>query len=73
VTSLLRFASLLLVLVFPALFARADELQDANKLFKQGQQAQALELVDQYLAKNPQDAQGRFLKGLILTDQNKTA
>jgi tetratricopeptide (TPR) repeat protein len=71
VNHLPRFAVLLAVLaLFPA-SARADELQDANKLFKQGQQAQALELVEKYLAKNPRDAQGRFLKGLILTDQNK--
>jgi tetratricopeptide (TPR) repeat protein len=68
-----RLAALFFALAFFAMSARADELQDASKLFKQGQQAQALELVDQYLAKKPGDAQGRFLKGLILTDQNKVA
>ncbi|MGB8517352.1 MAG: tetratricopeptide repeat protein [Gallionella sp.] len=51
--------------------AHADDLQDANKLFKQGQQAQAMEKVNNYLASKPKDAQGRFLKGLILTEQNK--
>jgi tetratricopeptide (TPR) repeat protein len=51
--------------------AFADEIQDINKLLKAGQQAQALERVNQYLAQKPRDAQGRFLKGLILTEQNK--
>lgn len=53
--------------------AGADELQDATQLFKQGQQSQALSKVNSYLAGKPKDAQGRFLKGLILTEQNKTA
>jgi len=53
--------------------AVADEIQDANKLFKQGQQEQALEKLDSVLATKPKDAQARFLKGLIYTDQGKTA
>lgn len=51
--------------------AHADDLQDANKLFKQGQQAPALDKVNSYLSSKPKDAQGRFLKGLILTEQGK--
>jgi tetratricopeptide (TPR) repeat protein len=51
--------------------AHADALQDISKLMKQGQQAQALEQVDKYLSSKPKDAQGRFLKGVILTDMNK--
>ncbi len=51
--------------------ARADQLEDANRLLKEGQYAQALERVNQYLAQNPRDAQGRFKKGLILAEQNK--
>jgi tetratricopeptide (TPR) repeat protein len=47
----------------------ADEIQDANKLFKQGQNAQALEKVNAYLATKPKDAQARFLKGLIVNEQ----
>lgn len=42
-------------------------------LFRQGQQAQALERVNGYLAAKPTDAQAHFLKGLILTEQNKYA
>ena len=60
----------LAVLALPAV-AGADSLQDINKLLKQGQQAQALEQVDKYLADKPKDAQGRFLKGLILTEMNR--
>ena len=53
--------------------AVADDIQDANKLFKQGQQVQALEKLDAILASKPKDAQARFLKGLIFTEQGKTA
>ncbi len=34
---------------------------------------QALEKVDQYIAAKPKDAQGRFMKGLILTEMNRSA
>lgn len=49
----------------------ADTLQDISKQIKQGQYAQALEQVDKYLATKPKDAQGRFLKGIVLTEMNK--
>jgi len=49
----------------------AEALQDISKQIKQGQHAQALEQVDKYLAGKPKDAQGRFLKGIILTEMNK--
>jgi tetratricopeptide (TPR) repeat protein len=51
--------------------AQSDEIQDISRLMRQGQHAQALERVNQYLATRPRDAQGRFLKGLILVEQNK--
>jgi len=56
-----------------AMTAHADDVQDANKLFKQGRYAPAMEKVDAFLANNPKDAQARFLKGLILTEQGSTA
>lgn len=56
-----------------ALPAHADDVQDAHKLFKQGRYAQALDKIDGFLGAQPKDAQGRFLKGLILTEQGKTA
>ncbi|HMX16570.1 MAG TPA: tetratricopeptide repeat protein [Rhodocyclaceae bacterium] len=60
------------LLSIAAASARADSLQDASKLLKQGQPAQALEQVDKFLAGKPKDAQGRFLKGLILTEMNRS-
>ncbi|MEI7842892.1 MAG: tetratricopeptide repeat protein, partial [Gallionellaceae bacterium] len=65
-------ASLSALLLCFSLAASADEVQDASKLFKQGQQSQALAKVDAYLAGKPKDPQARFLKGLILTEQAKT-
>lgn len=53
--------------------AHADDIQDASKLFKQGQHGQALDKVNGVLAGKPKDAQARFLKGLILTEQGKAA
>ena len=59
------------VAVALAMPAWADAIQDANRLLKQGQHAQALEQVDKYLSGKPKDAQGRFLKGVILAEMNK--
>ncbi len=56
-----------------SLTVNADTIQDAHKLFKQGQHGQAMEKVNSLLATKPKDAQARFLKGLILTEQGKTA
>jgi tetratricopeptide (TPR) repeat protein len=53
--------------------AHADELQDIQAMVKQGNYPQALDRTNSYLASRPKDAQGRFLKGVILTEQNKTA
>jgi tetratricopeptide (TPR) repeat protein len=50
----------------------AQPLQDASRLLKQGQHQQALEQVDKVLAEKPKDTQGRFLKGIILTEMNRT-
>jgi len=49
----------------------ADAMQEISKQIKQGQYPQALEQVDRFLAGKPKDAQGRFLKGIILTEMNK--
>lgn len=53
--------------------ARADEIADIGKLLRAGQLEQASQRVDAYLSSRPRDAQGQFLKGLILTEQNKSA
>lgn len=64
-------AAALLLLANP--LAYADESQEVAKLYRQGNHAQALQRADAYLASKPKDAQMRFQKGLILTEQNKIA
>lgn len=56
-----------------ALAAPADDLKEAQKLYTAGRLPNAMEKVDGYLKALPRDAQGRFLKGLILTEQKKIA
>jgi tetratricopeptide (TPR) repeat protein len=51
--------------------AQVDALQEASQLLKQGQHDRALERVDAFLKDRPKDARGRFLKGLILAEQNR--
>jgi tetratricopeptide (TPR) repeat protein len=55
----------------PFSFAYADPLSDIQRLLKQGQMPQALEKVESYISSKPKDAQGRFLKGLILTEMGR--
>jgi tetratricopeptide (TPR) repeat protein len=62
-----------LALSLAAPLAVADNLTDIQKLIKAGQYPQALEKTDVYLASKPKDAQGRFLRGLILTEMNRPA
>src|SRR5688572_22713531 len=52
--------------------AHADELADAAKFLKAGQHREALERVNKALATKPRDAQARFLKAVILTEQGNT-
>lgn len=58
------------LLVAPAF---ADDAADVTKLLRTGHQAEALAKADAFLSQNPRDAQMRFLKGVILTEQNKSA
>lgn len=51
----------------------ADELSDVSQLLRAGQHGAALAKADAFLNRNPRDAQMRFLKGVILTEQNKSA
>lgn len=53
--------------------AWADDFADISKHIKAGQFNEALGKVDAALVKTPKDAQLRFLKGLIYTEQNKSA
>jgi len=54
-----------------AFAAPADDFKDASKLYQQGKLEQAMSKVNAGLQTQPKDAQGRFLKGLILTEQKK--
>lgn len=72
---MLRFAARLGCVVIAlglALPARADDVQEAAKLLRAGQHKQALDLVNKVLTAKPRDAQARFLKGLIYTEQGKS-
>jgi len=71
--SLIRRTALGLSLILASAVVHADELQDITRMMRQGQLPQSLERVDKYLADKPRDAQGRFLKGLILTEMNRAS
>jgi len=73
-----RFTAALLILlpltaVTPPAQAAQPTVQTVSQLFRQGKTSQALEKIEAYLAANPRDAQGRFLKGLIQTDLGQTS
>jgi ketosteroid isomerase-like protein len=52
--------------------AYADEVADVGKLAKAGKVVEALGKANEYLAKHPADPQMRFMKGVLLTEQNKS-
>ena len=51
-----------------AIAAPADDLKEAQRLYGQGKVQPSLEKVDVFLRAQPRDAQGRFLRGLLLTE-----
>ena len=65
-----RFAWFAVMFIVSAL-ARADALDDAAGLLRQGQSERALALVERHLLDHPKDARGRFLRGVILAEQKK--
>lgn len=66
-----RFLAALACAAFLAGPALADALGEIREQQRQGNLTGALELADRHLASNPQNAQVRFLKGVILTDQGR--
>lgn len=71
--ALSRFlAALAVCATLAATPALANDIQEINQQFRKGDLSGALDRANRYLAKNPKDAQARFLKGLILADQGKT-
>lgn len=72
--SFTRFSAALLLFLLPALaFAAPPTIQEASQALRKGQNTVALEKINAFLAGNPKDAQGRFLKGLILTELGRNA
>lgn len=70
--TLFTLRRLAFALAFACGSASADEVQEASKLLRAGQHQQALERVNKVLAAKPRDAQARFLKALIFTEQGNT-
>ena len=67
-----RFSLAFLAAFLPTLACAATPtLQEVNQAFRQGSNNAALDKVNTYLVANPKDAQGRFVKGLILTELNR--
>jgi len=60
----------LIAAIYPA---QASDISSINRLVRTGQYADALVRTDAVLAQHPRDAQLRFIKGLILAEQNKSA
>ncbi|MTV38771.1 L,D-transpeptidase Cds6 family protein [Duganella radicis] len=52
--------------------AHADDYADVSKLAKAGKVVEALNKTNEYLSKHPSDPQMRFMKGVLLTEQNKS-
>ena len=52
--------------------AIADNLPDAQRFIKRGDYEQALQKVDAQLSETPDDAQARFLKGVIFMETDQT-
>lgn len=51
----------------------AAPVDDARQLWQQGNATAALQQLEMHLVDRPDDTQGRFLKGVILSEQNRTA
>ena len=71
--ALSRFlAAVVAAVMLFSLPVQADEIQDINLKFRNGELTPALEQANRYLANKPTDARALFLKGLILGDLGKT-
>jgi flagellar biosynthesis GTPase FlhF len=65
----LGYATVLAMLL--AAPVRADDMADVSKLLRSGKVVEALGKTNEYLTKHPADPQMRFMKGVLLTEQNK--
>jgi tetratricopeptide (TPR) repeat protein len=60
------------MLTWGASVAQSDALAAARAALRGGDPAAAAAAVERHLAANPKDPRGRFLKGVILTEQGQT-
>ena len=65
-----RWQAALSALLFP-LLATAGDFEDVSKLMQRGANKEALALADSSIAKKPQDANLRFLKGVLLVQMER--
>jgi len=68
--SIARFV-LILSASFAFTAAHADELKEISQLADQGQTAVALDRVNTFIAANPKNPQGLFMKGVLLAEQGR--
>jgi tetratricopeptide (TPR) repeat protein len=71
--ALLAISVLSLALLAPQAQAEGDELQNISQLLSRKQHAKAASDLERYMAAHPNDVHGRFLQGVILSEQKKTA
>lgn len=69
-SSITRFV-LIISTAFAFTAAHADELKEISQLADQGQTAVALDRVNTFIAANPKNAQGLFMKGVLLAEQGR--
>lgn len=67
------FSVCLFTFLFASSFCFADEVADISKLIREGKATEAMQKTDAALLQKPKDPQLRFLKGLMLAEQNKSA
>lgn len=68
---LLQLVLALLLMILMGL-AHADEYGTVNQLIKQGKLETASQKIENFLKDKPQDAQMRFLKGMVLSQQKRS-
>jgi len=69
--SIARFVLILSASFAFAATSHADELKEISQLAEQGQTSVALDRVNTFIAANPKNPQGLFMKGVLLAEQGR--
>lgn len=78
-TSLLPSLTAVTLVAFGAIsltqiaWTKSDDLQEASRLYKSGNKADAQSRLNVFLSQNPKDVRARFLLGVIHTEQKRNA